>query len=148
MFKCLVLNFDFLLVHAHLVEVTSQLISIASPTLCQVCLFISCLSLPLFQLRLTVAEAVGSMCHLMPSDKLEEQIPRIIPAIMSLYKKNNEHYVISKVYTVHITSAAVCLLWICFLGNLCKYTEDHRCPSISRLLFVRGLLGIHFLSVI
>ncbi|XP_017265503.1 maestro heat-like repeat-containing protein family member 1 isoform X2 [Kryptolebias marmoratus] len=48
------------------------------------------------KLRLTVAEAVGSMCHLMPSDKLEEQIPRIIPAIMSLYKKNTEHYIISK----------------------------------------------------
>uniref|UniRef100_A0A8C7X9D7 Maestro heat-like repeat family member 1 n=1 Tax=Oryzias sinensis TaxID=183150 RepID=A0A8C7X9D7_9TELE len=48
------------------------------------------------KLRLTVADAVGSMCHLMPSDKLEEQIPKIIPTIMSLYKKNNEHYVISK----------------------------------------------------
>ncbi|KAF6714412.1 Maestro heat-like repeat-containing protein family member 1 [Oryzias melastigma] len=48
------------------------------------------------ELRLTVAEAVGSMCHLMPSDKLEEQIPKIIPTITSLYKKNNEHYVISK----------------------------------------------------
>uniref|UniRef100_A0A1A8JGS9 Maestro heat-like repeat family member 1 n=1 Tax=Nothobranchius kuhntae TaxID=321403 RepID=A0A1A8JGS9_NOTKU len=48
------------------------------------------------KLRLTVAEAVGSMCHLMPRDKLEEQIPRIIPAIMSLYKKNNEHYIVSK----------------------------------------------------
>ncbi|TMS10960.1 Maestro heat-like repeat-containing protein family member 1 [Larimichthys crocea] len=48
------------------------------------------------KLRLTVAEAVGSMCHLMASDKLEEQIPKLIPAILSLYKKNNEHYVISK----------------------------------------------------
>ncbi|XP_034553780.1 maestro heat-like repeat-containing protein family member 1 isoform X2 [Notolabrus celidotus] len=48
------------------------------------------------KLRLTVAEAVGSMCHLMASDKLEEQIPKLIPAIVSLYKKNNEHYVISK----------------------------------------------------
>uniref|UniRef100_A0A672GBI7 Maestro heat-like repeat family member 1 n=1 Tax=Salarias fasciatus TaxID=181472 RepID=A0A672GBI7_SALFA len=45
---------------------------------------------------LTVAEAVGSMCHLMASDKLEEQIPKIVPAILSLYKKNNEHYIISK----------------------------------------------------
>lgn len=52
---------------------------------------------PCVQLRLTVAEAVGSMCHLMASDKLEEQIPKLIPAILSLYKKNNEHYVISKV---------------------------------------------------
>ncbi|XP_037308997.2 maestro heat-like repeat-containing protein family member 1 isoform X1 [Pungitius pungitius] len=48
------------------------------------------------KLRLTVAEAVGSMCHLMASEKLEEQIPKLIPAILSLYKKNNEHYVISK----------------------------------------------------
>nr|XP_046255582.1 maestro heat-like repeat-containing protein family member 1 isoform X1 [Scatophagus argus] len=48
------------------------------------------------KLRLTVAEAVGSMCHLMANDKLEEQIPKLIPAILSLYKKNNEHYVISK----------------------------------------------------
>ncbi|MEQ2183931.1 hypothetical protein GOODEAATRI_002948 [Goodea atripinnis] len=47
------------------------------------------------KLRLTVGEAVGSMCHLMASDKLEEQIPRIIPAIVSLYKKNTEHYVIT-----------------------------------------------------
>ncbi|XP_060936841.1 maestro heat-like repeat-containing protein family member 1 isoform X2 [Limanda limanda] len=48
------------------------------------------------KLRLTVAEAVGSMCHLMASDKLEEQLPKLIPAILSLYKKNNEHYIISK----------------------------------------------------
>ncbi|KAK2844253.1 hypothetical protein Q5P01_010912 [Channa striata] len=48
------------------------------------------------KLRLTVAEAVGSMCHLMASDKLEEQIPKLIPSILSLYKKNNEHYIISK----------------------------------------------------
>lgn len=48
------------------------------------------------KLRLTVAEAVGSMCHLMAHDKLEEQIPKLIPAMLSLYKKNNEHYIISK----------------------------------------------------
>uniref|UniRef100_A0A3Q1F5A5 Maestro heat-like repeat family member 1 n=1 Tax=Acanthochromis polyacanthus TaxID=80966 RepID=A0A3Q1F5A5_9TELE len=48
------------------------------------------------KLRLTVAEAVASMCHLMANDKLEEQIPKLIPAFLSLYKKNNEHYIISK----------------------------------------------------
>uniref|UniRef100_A0A3Q3WCT8 Uncharacterized protein n=1 Tax=Mola mola TaxID=94237 RepID=A0A3Q3WCT8_MOLML len=48
------------------------------------------------KLRLTVAEAVGSMCHLMACEKLEEQIPKLIPAILSLYKKNSEHYIISK----------------------------------------------------
>uniref|UniRef100_A0A6Q2XHU5 Maestro heat-like repeat family member 1 n=1 Tax=Esox lucius TaxID=8010 RepID=A0A6Q2XHU5_ESOLU len=49
------------------------------------------------KLRLTVAAAVGSMSHLMAHDKLEEQLPKLIPTIISLYKKNTEHYVISKV---------------------------------------------------
>ncbi|CAL8337909.1 unnamed protein product [Gadus morhua 'NCC'] len=48
------------------------------------------------KLRLTVAEAVGPMSHLMASDKLEEQIPRLLPALLSMYKKNNEHFIISK----------------------------------------------------
>uniref|UniRef100_A0A672ZX66 Maestro heat-like repeat family member 1 n=1 Tax=Sphaeramia orbicularis TaxID=375764 RepID=A0A672ZX66_9TELE len=49
------------------------------------------------KLRLMVAEALGSMCHLMGSEKLEEQIQRLIPAILSLYKKHsNEYYIISK----------------------------------------------------
>ncbi|KAL4616905.1 maestro heat-like repeat-containing protein family member 1 isoform X1 [Arapaima gigas] len=48
------------------------------------------------KLRLTVAEALGSMSHLMPHDKLEEQLPKLIPTIVSLYKKSSEHYIISK----------------------------------------------------
>ncbi|XP_056618249.1 maestro heat-like repeat-containing protein family member 1 isoform X1 [Triplophysa dalaica] len=48
------------------------------------------------KLRLTVAEAVGSMSHLMAHDKLEEQLPKLLPAILGLYKKNPEHYIISK----------------------------------------------------
>uniref|UniRef100_A0A3B3QI32 Maestro heat like repeat family member 1 n=1 Tax=Paramormyrops kingsleyae TaxID=1676925 RepID=A0A3B3QI32_9TELE len=48
------------------------------------------------KLRLTVAEALGSMSHLMAHDKLEEQLPKLIPTVVSLYKKNSEHYIISK----------------------------------------------------
>ncbi|XP_031432555.1 maestro heat-like repeat-containing protein family member 1 isoform X2 [Clupea harengus] len=48
------------------------------------------------KLRLTVAEALGSMSHLMAHDKLEEQLPKLIPTILSLYKKIPEHYIISK----------------------------------------------------
>ncbi|KAJ8354238.1 hypothetical protein SKAU_G00218050 [Synaphobranchus kaupii] len=48
------------------------------------------------KLRLTVAEALGPMSHLMAHDKLEEQLPKLIPTIISLYKKNTEHYIISK----------------------------------------------------
>ncbi|XP_073782226.1 maestro heat-like repeat-containing protein family member 1 isoform X1 [Danio rerio] len=48
------------------------------------------------KLRLTVAEALGSMSHLMAHDKLEEQLPKLLPTILGLYKKNTEHYIISK----------------------------------------------------
>ncbi|XP_053350115.1 maestro heat-like repeat-containing protein family member 1 isoform X1 [Clarias gariepinus] len=48
------------------------------------------------KLRLTVAEALGLMTHLMAHDKLEEQLPKLLPAILGLYKKNTEHYIISK----------------------------------------------------
>lgn len=51
----------------------------------------------ILQLRLTVAEALGSMSHLMAHDKLEEQLPKLLPTILGLYKKNSEHYIISKV---------------------------------------------------
>uniref|UniRef100_A0A8C7RJB3 Maestro heat-like repeat family member 1 n=1 Tax=Oncorhynchus mykiss TaxID=8022 RepID=A0A8C7RJB3_ONCMY len=57
------------------------------------------------KLRLTVAEAVGSMSHLIAHDKLEEQLPKLIPTILSLYKKNTEHYVISKVGRPLMTAA-------------------------------------------
>ncbi|KAJ8415756.1 hypothetical protein AAFF_G00403130 [Aldrovandia affinis] len=48
------------------------------------------------KLRMTVAEALGPMSHLMAHDKLEEQLPKLIPTFISLYKKNAEHYIISK----------------------------------------------------
>lgn len=42
-------------------------------------------------------EALGPMSHLMPSEKLEEQLPRLIPGILALYRKPAEAYYISKV---------------------------------------------------
>ena len=49
------------------------------------------------QLRLAVVEAVGPMSYLMPSEKLEEQLPKLIPGILALYKKHTEAFYISKV---------------------------------------------------
>ncbi|KAF4088237.1 hypothetical protein AMELA_G00080220 [Ameiurus melas] len=58
------------------------------------------------KLRLTVAEALGLMSHLMAHDKLEEQLPKLFPAILGLYKKNPEHYIISK-SLCHVLEASV-----------------------------------------
>ncbi|XP_030342903.1 maestro heat-like repeat-containing protein family member 1 isoform X2 [Strigops habroptila] len=48
------------------------------------------------KLRLAVVEAIGPMSHLMPGEKLEEQLPKLIPGILALYKKHTEAFYISK----------------------------------------------------
>lgn len=52
--------------------------------------------LPL-QLRLAVVEALGPMSHLLPSEKLEEQLPKLLPGVLALYKKHAETSHVSKV---------------------------------------------------
>ncbi|XP_064639982.1 maestro heat-like repeat-containing protein family member 1 isoform X2 [Lineus longissimus] len=48
------------------------------------------------KLRLAIVEAVGIMTHIMTRDKLEEQLPRLIPGILGLYKKHNEAFHITQ----------------------------------------------------
>ncbi|XP_063155850.1 maestro heat-like repeat-containing protein family member 1 isoform X1 [Candoia aspera] len=48
------------------------------------------------KLRLAVVGALGPMSHLMPSEKLEEQLPRLVPGILALYRKPAEAYHVSK----------------------------------------------------
>lgn len=40
---------------------------------------------------------MGPMSHLLPGEKLEEQLPKLIPGILALYKKHTEAFYISKV---------------------------------------------------
>ncbi|XP_075815764.1 maestro heat-like repeat-containing protein family member 1 isoform X3 [Microtus pennsylvanicus] len=48
------------------------------------------------KLRLAVVAALGPMSHLLPSEKLEEQLPKLLPAVLGLYKKHAETFQISK----------------------------------------------------
>ncbi|XP_065253939.1 maestro heat-like repeat-containing protein family member 1 [Emys orbicularis] len=48
------------------------------------------------KLRLAVVKALGPMSHLMPSEKLEEQLPRLVPGILALYKKHLEAFYVTK----------------------------------------------------
>uniref|UniRef100_A0A8B9FMW5 Maestro heat like repeat family member 1 n=1 Tax=Amazona collaria TaxID=241587 RepID=A0A8B9FMW5_9PSIT len=48
------------------------------------------------KLRLAVVEAMGPMSHLLPGEKLEEQLPKLIPGILALYRKHAEAFSISK----------------------------------------------------
>uniref|UniRef100_A0A8C0INN9 Maestro heat like repeat family member 1 n=1 Tax=Chelonoidis abingdonii TaxID=106734 RepID=A0A8C0INN9_CHEAB len=48
------------------------------------------------KLRFAVVKALGPMSHLMPSEKLEEQLPRLVPGILALYKKHVEAFYVTK----------------------------------------------------
>ncbi|XP_053100905.1 maestro heat-like repeat-containing protein family member 1 isoform X2 [Hemicordylus capensis] len=48
------------------------------------------------KLRVAVVEALGPMSHLMPSEKLEEQLPRLLPGLLALYRRPSEAYYVSK----------------------------------------------------
>ncbi|CAH1780505.1 unnamed protein product, partial [Owenia fusiformis] len=44
------------------------------------------------KLRLAVVEAIGHMVHILSQDKLMEQLPKLIPAILGLYRKHSEPF--------------------------------------------------------
>ncbi|KAL6081286.1 hypothetical protein STEG23_037567, partial [Scotinomys teguina] len=48
------------------------------------------------KLRLAVVAALGPMSHLLPNEKLEEQLPKLLPVVLGLYKKHAETFQISK----------------------------------------------------
>ncbi|KAM8966713.1 maestro heat-like repeat-containing protein family member 1 [Pelodytes ibericus] len=48
------------------------------------------------KVRLAVVEALGPMSYLLPNEKLEEHLPRLIPGILSLYKKHVEAFYVTK----------------------------------------------------
>ncbi|XP_077703792.1 maestro heat-like repeat-containing protein family member 1 isoform X2 [Canis aureus] len=48
------------------------------------------------KLRLAVVEALGPMSHLLPSEKLEEQLPKLLPGVVALYRKHAEAFHVSK----------------------------------------------------
>ncbi|XP_030076633.1 maestro heat-like repeat-containing protein family member 1 isoform X2 [Microcaecilia unicolor] len=48
------------------------------------------------KIRLAVIGALGQMSYFLPNEKLEEQLPRLIPMMLSFYKKHTESFYISK----------------------------------------------------
>ncbi|XP_012944683.1 maestro heat-like repeat-containing protein family member 1 isoform X2 [Aplysia californica] len=63
------------------------------------------------KLRLTIVEAVGHMTHVMTRDKLQDQLPRILHGVFTLYKRHPEPF--------HITQGLCMVLdAVCVEGSL------------------------------
>ncbi|XP_037068499.1 maestro heat-like repeat-containing protein family member 1 [Pollicipes pollicipes] len=44
------------------------------------------------KVRLQVAEAIGQMAHILDTDKLSDSLPKLLPALLQLYKRHPEPY--------------------------------------------------------
>ncbi|XP_059158762.1 maestro heat-like repeat-containing protein family member 1 isoform X2 [Physella acuta] len=79
------------------------------------------------KLRLTIIEAVGHMTHVMSKDRLQEQLPKILQGIYSLYKRHPEPY--------HITQGLCMVLdAVCVEGNL---TLEPHFDNLINILFAQ-----------
>ena len=53
------------------------------------------------QLRTALVEAIGNMANIISQNKLEEQLPRLLPGILAIHKKHAEPYHITQVRWPH-----------------------------------------------
>ncbi|XP_063951706.1 maestro heat-like repeat-containing protein family member 1 [Lytechinus pictus] len=58
------------------------------------------------KLRLIVVEALGPMTHIMTKEKLDEQLPKLVPGILALYKKHQEAFYITQGLCMILEAAA------------------------------------------
>lgn len=73
-----------------------------------------------------MVEALGPMSHLLPSEKLEEQLPRLVPGLLALYKKPAEAYHVSK---VRVCGAALGVEGLLSLGVLLQPRSPQADPA-------------------
>jgi len=52
------------------------------------------------KVRLATVQAIGNMCAVMPQEQFEAQLPRIIPGVLALYKKEKNHLPITQALTM------------------------------------------------
>ena len=48
------------------------------------------------KVRLATIKALGSMCAVMTRQQFDEQLPRLLPALLALYKKESQHLPITQ----------------------------------------------------
>ena len=51
----------------------------------------------MLQVRVVIVDALGQMASIMTKEKLEEQLPKLLQVMLSLYKKHNDPYHVTQV---------------------------------------------------
>ncbi|GAB6030522.1 HEAT repeat [Chamberlinius hualienensis] len=69
-------------------------------------LFNSWLQSKELKIRMVVVEAIGYICQLMSKEKMEEELPRLIPAYLSMYRRHSDPYFISESLSMILQAAS------------------------------------------
>jgi hypothetical protein len=85
------------------------------------------------RLRMAVTEALGFMVHLLSAAALNDQLPKLLPGIMQLYKKHSEHYYISQCLCMVVDAAGKksCTNLELQLTNLLTLLFQHACVPVD-----------------
>ncbi|XP_074645058.1 maestro heat-like repeat-containing protein family member 1 [Tubulanus polymorphus] len=83
------------------------------------------------KLRIAIVETVGHMAHIITLDKLEEQLPRLLPGIIALYKRNQEPYYVTQglCYVLDAATRDGCKMLEIHLDNLLNNLFPQVCHS-------------------
>lgn len=96
----------------------------------------------LHQVRLATVVAIGAMMAILPKEQFEAQIPKLVPQVLMLYKKEKEHLPITQVCIPHHSTPhhhaklSLCRAWCISLKRQPpKITEasKHCCPAYCKL---------------
>lgn len=85
------------------------------------------------RLRLAVVEALGYCVHLLSAEALNEQLPKLVPGVIQLYKKQTEHYFITQCLCMIMEAAGKknCANLAVLLDTLLNLLHQQGCAPVD-----------------
>ncbi|KAL5467301.1 hypothetical protein EMCRGX_G031509 [Ephydatia muelleri] len=85
------------------------------------------------KVRIAVVDAIGFAVHLCAADALNEQLPKLIPGVVQLFKKHTEQYHISQCLGMIVDAACIkkCSNMAMILDTLLPVLHQHACIPVN-----------------
>jgi hypothetical protein len=80
-----------------------------------------------------VVEALGYCVHLLAADALNDQLPRLVPGVVQLYKKQSEHYFITQCLCMimEASNKKECANFAVLFDNLLNLFHQQVCAPVD-----------------
>ncbi|XP_011410499.2 PREDICTED: maestro heat-like repeat-containing protein family member 1 [Amphimedon queenslandica] len=85
------------------------------------------------RLRLAVVEALGYAVHIISAEALNDQLPKLVPGVVQLYKKQSEHYYITQCLCMIMEASCKkeCANFTVLLDNLLNLLHQQACAPVD-----------------